>query len=399
PLDAREQAAFEALFAAVAAEEVGWERAARAVAEAMLQSPGFLYLLQDELAGRGDGDGDANVRTLGGYEMASRLSYALWASAPDEALLDAAEAGELDEPAGIAAQVERMLEDEAKVARVTERFVVDWARLASLPDEDGRKGELMASAVAFYDDHARRGAPLYGLFDAERAFLTPALAEAWGLEPAGEGVRAYDLSGLDGRGGLLGQPGVIAGMTNADGGAIVARGLFLQHQVFCGSPPDPPASLQDEIDAFAAALPETASDREVFERRLMRAECAACHAQFDPLALAFERYDFRGAFREEDEHGNALDDRGWLPASLDADGAEVAYAGLGEYLGLVAAHPRARRCLVQRHAEQALGATLESGQIGAVVELAEAVGEEGSRADLLRALATHDLFRTQRVPE
>ena len=58
-----------------------------------------------------------------------------------------------------------------------------------------------------------------------------------------------------------------------------------------------------------------------------------------------------------------------------------------------------RRCLVQRHAEQALGATLESGQIGAVVELAEAVGEEGSRADLLRALATHDLFRTQRVPE
>lgn len=395
PIDERERALYRALFDAVAAEYAdpgaAHDAAANAVAEAMLQSPGFLYLLEDELDGE-------RQRELRGHELATRLSYALWASAPDEALLDAAASGALDTPEGLAAEVDRMLAD-PRIDRVRGRFVRDWARLESLPDDDGLKGELIASAVAFYRDHLAEGGALFELFDARSAVLTPALAEGYGLEPAGEGLQRYDLSDAPGRAGLLAQPGVVAGMTNADGGEIVARGLFLQRQVFCGSPPDPPASLQDAIDEFVAELPADASERDIAETRLMRPECGACHSQFDPLAYGFERFDFRGRFREVDDHGNELHVDGWIPASYDARGVEVGYDDYDDYVGMLADHPRVQRCFVQRHAEQALGATLEGGQLGTIDELARELGPEGGHEDLMRLLVLGELFRLRAIPE
>ncbi len=395
PIDDRERTLYQGLFDAVAAEYadagVAHEAATNAVAEAMLQSPGFLYLLEDELDGEG-------TRELAGHELASRLSYALWASAPDEALLDAAASGALDDPEGLAEEVERMLAD-PRVDRVRERFVRDWARLESLPDDDGLKGELIASAVAFYRDHLAEGGALFDLFDARSAVLTPALAEGYGLEPMGEGLQTYDLTDAEGRAGLLAQPGIVAGMTNADGGEIVARGLFLQRQVFCGSPPDPPASLQDAIDEFVAEQPEDASERDIAETRLMRSECGACHSQFDPLAYGFERFDFRGRFRDTDDHGNELRVDGWIPATYDENGVEVGYDDYDGYVALLADHPRVQRCFVQRHAEQALGATIERGQLAAVVELSDRLGASGGHEDLLRLLVLSELFRLRAIPE
>lgn len=395
PIDERERALYGGLFDTVvdeyADDPIAHEAAANAVAEAMLQSPGFLYLLEDELDGEG-------TRELSGHELATRLSYALWASAPDEALLEAAANGALDDPEGLAAEVERMLAD-PRVDRVRERFVRDWARLESLPDDDGLKGELIASAIAFYRDHLAEGGALFELFDARSAVLTPALAEGYGLEPVGDGLRTYDLTDVEGRAGLLAQPGIVAGMTNADGGEIVARGLFLQRQVFCGSPPDPPASLQDAIDEFVAEQPEDASERDIAETRLMRSECGACHSQFDPLAYGFERFDFRGRFRDSDDHGNELRVDGWIPATYDEGGVEVGYGDFDAYVALLADHPRVQRCFVQRHAEQALGATLERGQLSAAAELADRLGPSGGHEDLMRLLVLSELFRLRAIPE
>jgi len=386
PLDARETDLFAALFDSVVAEEETFERARRAVLQAMLQSPPFLYLVMQER------DGD-ETRTVGGYEMASRLSYLAWASAPDDALYAAAEDGTLDTPEGVRNQLQRLLEDE-RSERVRSRFLLDWAGLESIPDDDGLKAELTEAAVAYYLAQTEGDRPLAEIFDTPRAHLTPALAEAWGLDSAGDGVRDYDLSDLEGRAGLLAQPGVVAGMTNADGGAIVARGLFLQRQLFCGEPPDPPASLQEEIDAFVAELPEDASDRSIAETRLMRGECGSCHAAFDPLAYAFEHFDHRGAYRSEDEHGNSLRDDGWIPESYGD--AEVPYAGFDEYVALIAEHPRVQRCFVQRHLEYALGARLERAQLPGVVDVAE---EARTWDAMLSALVAHDLFRVMHVPE
>ena len=392
PLRDQELADFGALFDAVTGHGADFAESSRAVMRAMLQSPQFLYLLEVESQ-----DGYSGLRVVGGYEMASRLSYLLWASAPDDALYAAAEDGTLGSAEGVSAEVERMLLEADKTRRVVDRFLLDWALLESLPDEDGLRQELTDSAVAYYADHVRSGRSLFEMLTAERAFLTPALAEAYGVPSAGDGLREYDLAGVPGRLGLLAQPGVVAGMTNADGGEIVARGLFLQRQIFCGDVPDPPATLQEAIDAFVAEQPETASHRQIAEARLMRPECASCHAQFDPLAYGFEQLDFRGAFRIEDEHGNTLTTDGWIPAS-QTGAADVPYESLDDYMPELARQERVRHCLVQRQLEYALGHRLEHAHAGSIGELAEQLAADGgSQEELLRRIVAHDLFRLMQM--
>ncbi|MEZ4247399.1 MAG: DUF1592 domain-containing protein, partial [Polyangiales bacterium] len=322
------------------------------------------------------------------------LSYFLWSSAPDATLRDAAASGALDTDEGLEAQAERMLAD-PRAARSTARFLVDWAGLESIPDDDGLRDVLTEAAVVFYVDHASSDRPLVALLTTERAFLDATLAAHQGLAVEDEGLQAYDVSDVPGHVGLLTQPGVLAGMTNADGGAIVARGLFLQRQLFCGEVPDPPASLQGAIDEFVAGLPENASDRTIAETRLEREECAACHASFDPLAYAFERFDFRGAFRTTDEHGNALRTDGWIPSGLTPDGETRAYEEVEDYVADLAALPRVRDCLVRRHLEHALSTRLHGAAASQVHAFADALDEAGgSRAAFVRQLVRSELFRS-----
>jgi len=387
PATDREIASLEALFQSAIDAGSPVPEATRFVLEAALQSPSFLYLVEEELA-------DEPRRRRSGWELASRLSYFLWSSAPDAPLRDAAERGELDTDEGLEAQATRMLDD-PRSARSTARFLLDWAGLESIPDDDGLRGALTDSAVAFYVDHVENDRPLVELLTSERAFLTSTLAEHQGLTPADDGLRAYDLTEVPGHVGLLTQPGVLAGMTNADGGAIVARGLFLQRQLFCGESPDFPATLQDAIDDFVAELPETASDRAIAEARLERDECATCHASFDPLAYAFERFDFRGGFRSTDEHGNPLRTDGWIPSGLTPDGEPIAYDEVEDYVSDLADLPRVRDCLVRRHLEQALSARLHGSAARQVGAFADALDEAGgSRAAFVRLLVRSELFRS-----
>ncbi len=330
--------------------------------------------------------------------MAARLSYLLWASAPDAELRRAAAEGLLDDPAGILSEVERMLRDGEKIRRVEERFILDWARLEALPDDDGLREDLIDSAAAFYAEHVSRGEPLFALLTSETAYLTGALAERYGATPGGAEVAPYDTAGLPNRGGLLTQPGVLAGMTNADGGEIVVRGLFLQHQLFCTEAPSPPAALAGEIDAFAAAQPPDASSRQIAEARLMRGECAVCHSHFDPLAYGFEVFDYRGGYRQADEFGNTLSPDGWIPASLSPSGEDQPYRDLDSYVARLAANEAVQRCLVQRHLEYALASRLHSEHLPSIAAITEDLGD-GSVTDLIRRLVVHDLFRLMPVEE
>ena len=384
PVTDAEVATYADLFDAVGAEN-DFPVSIRAVAQAMLQSPAFLYLLETE---------SDSERTATGYEVASRLSYALWSSAPDQALYAAAAAGELDTVEGIVAQTTRMLADTDKVRRGRARFLVDWARLESLPDDDGLRAELIAAAQAFYAAYIEADGDLFAVFETTTAYLTPALAEGWGLTSQGAGIQAYDTTDLVGRRGLLAQPGVVAGMTNADGGAIVARGLFLQAQLFCQEPPDPPASLQEDIEEFIAEQPADASARQIADVRLGRGGCGGCHAQFDPLAFGFEHLDFRGRYRTEDEFGNAIRVDGWIPGVLTSADNQP-YNDFATYMSALGATVQVRRCLVQRQLEYLIGRRLERHQQAAVHAVTEAMVEGGGRLDaLILAAVAHPLFRT-----
>lgn len=385
-------ARYAAVFDAAIGEGYDASEAARFTLEAMLQAPELLYRLENET-------GSDGVRTVGGHEMATRLSYLMWASAPDEGLRAGAAAGDLDTASGVLAAAERLLTDRDKLHRALDRFIIDWSGLASIPDDDGLKDELTQATARFYERFVDGDGDLLEVWTEPSAVLTPELARARGLAPEGPGLRAYDLSDDPEGRGLLAQPGVIAGMTNADGGAIVARGLFLQRQLFCGESPDPPASLQASIDAFAAEQPEDASERQIADTRLQRNECAACHAAFDPLAYGFERFDHRGALRTEDEHGNTLHTDGWIPAQLTG-GAPMPYADLDDYMGDLSTLRRVKACWVQRQLEFALGHRLDAGQARAVDDLVDALeGSDGTYDALIRALVVHDVFRTSKRAE
>ncbi len=388
PLTADDSRPYVLLYRAVRAEAADHEEAARATLEAMLQAPEFLYLLEGE-----------DAVQVGSYELASRLAYGLWGTAPEPWLLDAAARGDLETPAGLRAAVDRLLDDDARVGRVLNRFIVDWGRMASIPNEDGLKDDLIAGAERFYRGELLAGAELFGLFTRRKAALTEDLARAYGVADPGAEFQTYDVQDLPGRGGLLAQPGVVAGMTNADGGAIVARGLFMQKQLFCSETPDPPASLQEQIDEFVEEQPENASDRQIAEVRLTRNQCAACHKQFDPLAYGFEHLDYRGAYREQDVHGNAVRIDGWIPAALTADRKDYAYQTYEAYMQALAVNDRVRSCFVQRQLEYFLGHRLESEHARAVADVRDAVETgPGRYEDLVRAIVAHDVFRTRKIP-
>ena len=235
PLRRRELDAFEGLLQDVVSESATFEEGAGAVLEAMLQAPQFLYRIEDETIVSGES------RAVDGYEVASRLSYSLWASAPDDELYRAAGGGGFNTDAGRAAQVARMLADPIKAPRVTERFVRDSMQLDLLADPGRqREGltpelreELARSTVAFYQDHIwTRGRTLPQVFTTRTAFLTPTFAQWYGLPSRGSGIRAYDTSQVPQRVGLLTQPGVMAGMADRDVGGIVARGLYMEAHIF-----------------------------------------------------------------------------------------------------------------------------------------------------------------------
>ncbi len=386
PLASEEAERFVGLSTAVFELGSSFEESAAAVVKAMLQSPQFLYRLENEKSSENN--------KIEGYALASRLSYYLWASAPDDELYRAAEAGELaiGRPEYLQ-QVDRMLSDTEKLRRTVDRFLLDWARLESLPDPDGLRDEMVSAAVAFYGDHMLdRKEPVAKVFSASRIFLTPRLAENYDMPSQGPGIQAYDTPSILEGGGLLVQPAIIAGMTNADGGEIVGRGLFLLSQVFCGHAPEPPASFQDEIDAFVEAQPEDASQRAIAEARLKRTECASCHQAFDPLGYGFEEFDARGRPRKADAFGNVLKADGWIPGSL-VGAADIAYDGLKDFMVTVGELPEVQTCLVKKNFEYALGRRLTSGQQSAVQTLGQTLfAEEGTYHALAKAIVSSSLF-------
>ncbi|MEM9487620.1 MAG: DUF1592 domain-containing protein [Myxococcota bacterium] len=394
PVDPDEVDLFAALFDAIIAEQGDFGEAAGATIQAMLQSPPFLYLLQAERNGSGE------ARALSSYELAAKLSYFLWGSTPDQALYAAAAAGELDSPDGLAAQAERMLTARDKVREGYARFVVDWARLESLPDDDGLRADRIAGAVAYYADRVESGADLLSMAGDRRVFMTPELAASYGVEAGDEGMQLYTLPDGMGPGGLLGQPGIIAGMTNSDGGEIVARGLFLMSQLFCRTPPEFPSSLQEEVDEFVDYLPDESSARAIAEARLERDSCGGCHQTFDPLGYGFERFDFQGSYRSEDEFGNPVTDDGWLPAAVTDDGVDQPYSNIDEYMSLLEESTAVKQCLMRFQVEFALGLRLDAEHNSAVEEIAAiADASGGDHHSLILAIVTHPLFRTTEVAQ
>ncbi len=331
---------------------VPYPQAIGTVLEAMLQSPNFIF--RPELGAPGK---PAKVAPLEPYETASALSYLLWRSAPDRALLDAARSGALRHPAGVAAEARRLAAD-PKARRGLRSFLMQWlelsdpARVSKDPQlVPGFSPELMAALFRetelFVDDVLwSRGGTLNALLTSNATFVNADSAKLYGLAGVtGKELRPATVDARQ-RSGVLTQPAFLASHIPGNAFGPIGLGQFVRTRLLCQPLPPPPP----DIPPLPAAT-RTSSTRERFAMHASRAECASCHALMDPIGFGFERFDPLGRYREREPNGVALTGEGEIK-NADVAGAFVGPAALA---GKLLASGEVRACMAAQALRFATG--------------------------------------------
>jgi len=362
------------------------EAGLRAACAVALASPHFLLRIEPDSPG-------GRRRKLDGYEIATRLSYFLWSSAPDDELLGLAAKGLLEQDGGLRTQVPRMLRD-ARASALSENFAEQWLGLRRLdsfaPDPtrfaDWTK-ELASAAraetLALFECVLRENRPVRELLLPGFAFVNADLARLYGWNHVeGEMLRRVRVEDAR-RGGLLGQAAILALTSNPTRTSPVKRGKFVLEALLGAPTPPPPPGVGDldEDDAPGKAR----GLREKLELHRKDAACATCHDRLDPPGFALERYDAIGAWRER-ENGLPIDAAGEL-GSRRFDGPE-------ELARLIADDPGFVRNLAEKLAGYALGRALAPADAAELRAWLDAQGRRELRlSDLIEAVVSMDAFR------
>jgi mono/diheme cytochrome c family protein len=285
--------------------------------EAILASPQFVFRLESP-----------NGPRLGDLELASRLSFFLWATGPDAQLLTIAKQGRLSAPGVLAAQLKRMLADPRAEALST-RFAAQWLRLSDvdrmLPDAllypyyDRTLGDaLVRETELFFDSVVREDRSVLDLLTADYTFANERVARHYGIpNVAGNEFRRVPLP--EHRRGLLGHGSILVLTSVADRTSPVMRGKWVM-EVLLGSPPPPPPPNVPALEATnAAAAGKLLSVRERMEEHRKNPACASCHRVIDPIGLALENFDPTGKWRIKDNEV-AVDTAGVLYDGMPIEG-------------------------------------------------------------------------------
>lgn len=321
PVTSEERDTLLALHAAVA-ETDGFADGVRAVVEAVLQSPGFLYRAEI-IPTTG-----APVVRLDGWQLASRLSYLLWGTMPDDALFAAAASGDLDTDAGVEEQARRLMASPRALGSIRE-FVGHWVELEQLegldkdpavfPDYDAEVADLMRQETeAFIDAVMSEDGSWTTLLTADWSMMNARLAAYYGVDeasrPAGDAFERVELDG-DFHSGLLTQGALMATRARTYESSPIHRGMFIRGGVLCGEVPD----LPEGIEVTAPDPDPSLTTRQRLSEHRENEICGSCHRQMDPLGFAFEHFDGAGRFRM-DENDLPIDATGDIVES-DIDGS------------------------------------------------------------------------------
>jgi hypothetical protein len=294
-----------------------FEEGMRLAVEAMLVSPQFLFRIERDPSPT---DPDAAHR-INDFELASRLSYFLWSSMPDDTLFDAAREERLHEPPEMAAQVRRMLADE-KSARFVENFGGQWLELRNLPlayrdretfpDFNGELRYAMGEETRlFFTGIVREDRSLLEFIDADYTYLNERLAKHYGIEGVeGKEFRRVRVDGAQ-RGGILTQGSLLTLTAYPTRTSPVLRGKWILENLLGAPPPPPPADVPALDDKKRAS--DGMSLREQIELHRADPGCASCHARMDPLGFGLENYDAIGRWRDADGE-LPVDSGGTLPS-------------------------------------------------------------------------------------
>jgi hypothetical protein len=363
--------------------------------QALLVSPDFLFRIEkSRTASR------APVESVNPFELASRLSYFLWSSMPDDELLRAAGTGSLRKPEVLQAQVKRMLKD-PKANALVENFAGQWLELRRLesaaPDRDKFPGfedylrmSMRKESELFFANIMREDRSILDLIDAKYTFLNQRLAEFYGIPHVqGAEFRKVDLTGTH-RGGILTQASVLTVSSYATRTSPVLRGKWVLENLLNAPPPPPPANVPPLEEAKAG---NSASLRQVMEAHRANPVCASCHSKMDPLGFGLENFNAIGEWREKDGKF-PIDSSGLLP-----DGQT--FKGPDELKAILRGNKDAfAECVTEKMLTYALGRGLERYDRPAMKEITAKLGRADYRfSTLVMGIVDSLPFQMRRAKE
>ncbi len=390
-------------------EGLSHEDAIRDSVVGILMSPHFCYRMDLPIDTSTD---EAAVYPLDDYSLASRLSYFLWSSMPDSALLNSAARGQLRQPETILKQSQRMLRDDRVRGFITE-FAGNWLDFRRFDQHNGvdrnrfpaftdeLRQAMADEPIHFFNDLIARDGSLLDLLYANYTFANRVLAEHYGMVPSADPEKSFgesdnqwtriDNSAQYGRGGLL--PMAVFLTNNSPGlrTSPVKRGNWLIKRMLGEQVPAPPATVPD-LPSDETELGELTL-RETLERHRQDVACAGCHNRIDSMGLVFEGYGPVGELREQDLGGRTIDDSAVFPGGSQGRGLE----GLRDYI-------RERRQddfvdnLCRKLLAFGLGRTLQLSDESTIAAMKQSLAENDYRfSSMIEVIVTNPSFLNQRV--
>lgn len=328
----------------------------------------------------------AEKRALNGYELASRLSYALWGSLPDTALLDLAESGSLTDPATLSAQVDRLLDD-PKGPRFVQAFFNQWLQVTKLNghqvDEklypqwnEALRAAMLTEAKEFFSGFVYGGKPW-------TEFLTAPLAGGAGLAT----VYANDPAGL--RKGFLGLPAFLTAESVPTRTAPTFRGKVVLDAVMCTVITLPDDIVIPDLNDAGAGTVDPANIRAKLEQHRVSPACSGCHSILDPIGLGLENFDAIGRYRTAYENGDAISATGMINGQ--------AFNGLDQLIPILASDERYQACPSEKILSYALRRTVRTEDKPYVDQLTTD-WKASSVRELVKRVVASDAFRFRKLP-
>jgi hypothetical protein len=376
----------------------GFESGVRSALEALLSSPHFLFRAEPLPVGAKAGQ----RYSLSGTDVASRLSFFLWGTSPDSALLATARRGTLGDTTVLRAQVKRMLADPRSEALAT-RFAAQWLRLQDIdkvhpdalqyPDFHAQLGEAMREETErFFYGLVRENRSLFDLFDADYTYVNEALAKHYGIAGVtGDEFRKVQYPD-NRRRGLLGHASILTLTSHANRTSPVLRGKWVM-EVLMGTPPPPPPPDVPDLDKTGEAKDGrflTTSERMAMHRE--NPQCRSCHAYIDPIGLALDNYDVIGRWRIK-ENDSPLETKGEFYDGTVVSSPEELRAALRRRPAPLL------RSFTQNLMAYALGRRVEYYDQPAIRRIVARAATKGYRFDeFVVGVVQSEAFRQRRVP-
>lgn len=387
------------VFALASEKGKTYPEALRLMVKAVLVSPQFLFITPGSEANSAQ-----DIVPLDDYQLASRLSYLIWATMPDAELSALADAGKLHSPEVLAAQTRRLLKDPRSRA-LFDGFGAQWLGLDKLPGKtfdkakfpqmtDSLRAAMYEEARLVFESIIRENRSLVSFIDCDYSFLNETLAAIYGLEQSVRGpeMRKVQLSDAN-RGGILTMPGVLAMSSFPNRTSPVNRGVWVLEQVLGEHVPPPPANVPalDKQDKQKIA---NLTLRQRTELHISNPVCANCHKVLDPIGFGLENFDAIGRWRDQDDTGGAIDSSGELPG-------KKRFSSPKELKKILAARTEdLSRNLTSRMLSYALCRQLSGYDEIVVDQLTDTIAKDGYRMEtLVVAVVTSYPFMHRRIKD